>query len=449
MPTTNESQPAFRLLLTCDRPAFAAGHDTTLRVLARIQAPEAPVDASKRQPLHLALVLDRSGSMSGVPLQEAKRCARHMLDGLAPGDRAAIFAFDDEVLRVAPLTPASEKLTLASALAMIESGGSTNLHGGWRAGADELAAKAAADGIHRVILLSDGCANAGETDLETIAGQCKAFVKHGISTSTYGLGNDFKEGLMLAMASAGRGNAYYGQTAADLAEPFAAEFALLTSLCARGLFLKVHAPASVGVKLRNDYECVQGETMAWHLPDLAFASEAWALFELTFPLNAPGEDANPLPITISVQAATIDSTPLFLMGTVPDLSVIVRSQGETRAVDPLIAQRALELDAADALVAVRAAIETDDWKKAKRLVAAAAKRFARHPWASTIIATMQRLISERDKRLAVKEAAFSARRMQNRLASPHEPPSFCMAEEAHLPVFLQRKSEQGKGRRDH
>ena len=43
MPTTNESQPAFRLLLTCDRPAFAAGHDTTLRVLARIQAPEAPV----------------------------------------------------------------------------------------------------------------------------------------------------------------------------------------------------------------------------------------------------------------------------------------------------------------------------------------------------------------------------------------------------------------------
>ena len=134
MPTTNEPQPAFRLLLTCDRPAFAAGHDTTLRVLARIQAPEAPVDASKRQPLHLALVLDRSGSMSGVPLQEAKRCARHMLDGLAPGDRAAIFAFDDEVLRVAPLTPASEKLTLASALAMIESGGSTNLHGGWRAG---------------------------------------------------------------------------------------------------------------------------------------------------------------------------------------------------------------------------------------------------------------------------------------------------------------------------
>jgi hypothetical protein len=117
--------------------------------------------------------------------------------------------------------------------------------------------------------------------------------------------------------------------------------------------------------------------------------------------------------------------------------------------DPLVVQRALELDAADALVHVRAAIEADDWKQAQRLVAAAAKRFAPHPWAAAIIATMQRLIAERDKRLAAKEASFSARQMQNRLASPTEPPSFCMAEESALPVFLQRKSEQGRGRRNH
>jgi hypothetical protein len=152
---------------------------------------------------------------------------------------------------------------------------------------------------------------------------------------------------------------------------------------------------------------------------------------------------------VSVQAAAIDSTPLFLMGALPHLTVIDRAQWEAMPVDPLIAQRALELDAADALVTVRAAIEADDWKKAQRLVAAAASRFAQHPWAAAIIATMQRLISARDRRLATKEASFSAHRMQNRLASPHEPPSFCVAEEADLPVFLQRKGEQGKGRRNH
>jgi Ca-activated chloride channel family protein len=448
MPTSNDLQPAFKLLLTPDRPALAAGHPTTLRVLARIQAPERAADAPPRRPLHVALVLDRSGSMSGVPLEEAKRCARHMLYGLAAGDRAAIVAFDDEVTRVASLTSARDKLALASALAAIVSGGSTNLHGGWRAGADELAANLAGEDVHRVILLSDGCANAGETDLETIATQCKALAQRGVSTSTYGLGNDFNEALMLAMASAGRGNAYYGQTSADLAEPFAAEFALLTSLCARGLVLKVQAPAHVAVTLRNDYAPVDGDPLAWHLPDLAFASEAWALFELTVEASAlPDSGPVMLPVTVSVQASTVDSAPLFLMGSLPALALIDRAEWETLPAHPQVLRRALELDAADAVVAVRAAIDALDWKRAQQLVDAVTARFAQHEWAAAIIATMRRLVGERN-RFAAKEASFSVSRMRRRLASPSEP-AFCMEENAAVPAFLRRKAEQGKGRRDH
>jgi Ca-activated chloride channel family protein len=100
MSNTNNTQPALKLLLTPDRLALAARDPTILRVLARVQAPAAAVDALPRRPLHLALVLDRSGSMSGAPLQEAKRCARHIIDSLAPGDRAAIFALELDAVHV-------------------------------------------------------------------------------------------------------------------------------------------------------------------------------------------------------------------------------------------------------------------------------------------------------------------------------------------------------------
>ncbi len=447
MPNNNIAS-TFQLLLTPEKAALAGKQSTTLRVLVRIQAPSPPPGAAPRQPLHLALVLDRSGSMNGVPLEEAKRCARNIIDSLAPGDRAAVFAFDDEIVQVAPLTPAANKLALATALATIECGGSTNLHGGWRAGADELLAKLAGEDVHRVILLSDGCANAGEQDLEQITLQCKTAAQGGVSTSTYGLGESFNEALMLAMASAGRGNAYYGQTAADLAEPFAAEFALLTSLCARGLVLKVNAPAGIGVKLRNDFVPVEGEAMAWSLPDLAFASEAWAVLEFDVATIAAGYGCSVrLPITVSVQAATHDSAPLFLLAALPALPIMTADQIAAMPADELVARRTMELDAADALAAVQKAIAADDWPLAEQLVETAQGRFAQHEWASAILATMKRLVADRNARGAGKEAVYARRSMNSRLASLNEA-SFSAFDEQSIPAFLRRKPEQGKGQRD-
>ena len=448
MPNANTTSSHFQLLLTPEKAAVPDGQATTLRVLARMQAPDLPPGTVPRTPVHLALVLDRSGSMSGAPLEEAKRCARYIVDSLAPGDRAAVFTFDDEIECVAPLTPAADKLVLSAALAAVGSGGMTNLHGGWRAGADELAGKLAGEDVHRVILLSDGSANAGETDLEAIAGQCKSLAQRGVSTSTYGLGPEFNEALMLAMANAGRGNAYYGQNAADLAEPFAAEFALLTSLCARGLLLKVNAPANVAVTLRNDYEPVDGEPLTWKLPDLAFASEAWAVLEFQLPAADPTEGKSlSLPITVSVQAAALDSTPLFLMLALPPLPVVDPAAWKAMPTDELVSRRVIELDAGDALDTVRAAIEADNWERAQRLVDDAAIRFAQHDWAAAVLATMRRLISERDKRVSSKEAAFAKRSMSGRLASRDEI-RFCDGDMLSVPAFLRRKTEQGKGRRD-
>ncbi len=335
---------------------------------------------------------------------------------------------------------------LAAALDSIESGGTTNLHGGWEAGALELGRHDdGSDAMRRVILLSDGCANEGKTDLEEIALDCKNAAQRGISTSTYGLGHSFNEALMLAMAAAGQGNAYYGQTAADLAEPFAAEFALLASLCARGLVLKVKAPDGVAVKLRNSYDAVDGEPMAWKLPDLAFASEAWALLEFEIPaVAAVGGAPVAMPITVSVQAAMRDSAPLFLMAGLPPLPVVDAAQRRAMPADELVTSRMLELAAAETLQELRDAIDADNWERAQRLLDDAATRFQGHAWATAVLATMRRLVTGRDKSLAMKEASFSGLSMNRRLASRFEA-DFDATGEPPVPSFLRRKPEQGKG----
>jgi hypothetical protein len=91
------STPTFTVSIQPERSALLAGHPQTIHALVRIQAPAAPAANQQRQPLNLALVIDRSGSMSGTPLREARRCVQMILRSLQPTDSVAVVAFDDEV----------------------------------------------------------------------------------------------------------------------------------------------------------------------------------------------------------------------------------------------------------------------------------------------------------------------------------------------------------------
>lgn len=435
--------PRFRLLLVPERQALPAGTPSTLRMLVRVQAPERGAADAPRGPLAIALVLDRSGSMSGAPLAEARACARTIVDRLEPRDRVAVFAFDDEVECLAPPTAASERTRLHDAIDRIAEGGRTDLHGGWRTGADALAACLVDGGLHRVVLLSDGCANEGETDLEAIAAQCRDLARKGVSTSTYGLGRGFNEELMQAMARAGRGNAYYGQTAADLADPFAEEFDLLSSLCAREPVLKLTVPGALAVRMLNDYEPAGDTPNAWRLPDLAYGSEAWALVEIDVPAGAAGEAFEP-PVVVTVEAGARVGTPLYLIATLPALPRVDAAVHASLASDPLVARRLDEIAAAEALAQVRRALLDGDLARAKALLAGARARFVHSEWVGDVLSTMERTIDERESWLSAKEASFSALKMRRRLASLTEP-EFTALDPNDIPRFLRRKTQQGRG----
>lgn len=432
------------VLLTPRRAGLHTGRDHALDVLVRIQAPDAPEGhAARRPPQALALVIDRSGSMQGRPLAEARRCAEHVVGMLRPTDWVSLVQFDDVVRRLWPAVPIGDGIGLRAAIAGIEPGGRTDLHGGWLEGVRTLD-DVPGDGLKRVILLSDGQANAGQTDLATISAHGTEAVHHGITTSTYGLGDNFNENLMVAMARAGGGNHYYGATADDLMDPFQQELELLNHLCLRELRLSATVPEGVQVQMLNDLPAVGG---GWCLRDLAWCAEAWAVLRLTVPAGLLPAVGQWLPVLqVSVLGLSLDGDPVILERTSLALQVLSAADFAALADDDGVARRSVELAAADALARVREAARQRHWSEVDRLLDAAMRQFAGNDWVAAVLAAMRQLAEGRSQERMMKEALYTAAHLQTRLSARDEGIlSWADAESGERPAFLRRKRSQGTG----
>jgi Ca-activated chloride channel family protein len=443
---TNSNVP--QLIVTPLKPALILGMAQKLPVLVRVQAPDAPSSEKKvRKPYHLALVIDRSGSMSGAPIREAVRCARHIVDRLDPADQATLVVFDDRAKTLVGTQPVGDRKALHMALGLIHEGGSTNLHGGWQAGANGLLPGVADAALARVILLSDGNANAGEIkETEPIAALCREAAATGVTTSTYGLGRDFNEDLMVAMAQMGQGNHYYGDTAADLFEPFGEEFDLISNLHSRHVKLALGAPQGIKMTLMNDYpvEARDGFPLV-RLPDIPYGAEAWAIIELEIPAGLALESGNQL-LQAGVTASSPEGEPIAFPEASLTLKALSPAAWDAVLPDPLVAGRLAELAVAQLLVQARMAADAGDWEAIDRMLADARKRYAQFPWVVEVLDSAEEIAQMRDMARFSKESLYSSRKMSSRLSAKDEPMS--MSEESTRASYLRRKKSQGKAQFD-
>jgi Ca-activated chloride channel family protein len=220
-----------------DRPVVLAGKGGPVYILVRFAVPEeVGDDESERSDLNLALVLDRSGSMEARGKMEyLKRAAAMVVDKLKPRDRLAVVEYDDRITLLWPSAPVESPRMIKQLIAALTARGSTDLTGGMMRGVEVVGEHAGRDAIDRVLLLSDGLANAGITSPSEIRRLVRRAKKDGVQISTLGLGVDYNEDLMQDIAENAGGNYYFIEHPNQMAGIFQRELLALFHTVARNV----------------------------------------------------------------------------------------------------------------------------------------------------------------------------------------------------------------------
>ncbi|QSQ16685.1 vWA domain-containing protein [Myxococcus landrumensis] len=243
----------------------------TSEVFATVDLTGAEVPGAKRSPVNLALVIDRSGSMSGYKLAQAKQAARHLVGLLREEDRLAIVHYGSDVksLPAASVTPAQRERMLQYVDGIWDDGG-TNIGAGLSAGRFQLSTAQSEFKVNRLILMSDGQPTEGITDNDGLTRLVQELRASGVTVSSIGVGTDFNEDLMQGFAEYGGGAYGFLEDAGQLAALFQKDLQQASTSVARGVSLTFTLPPGTSLGEVLGYNARQsGNQVTVALPDFS------------------------------------------------------------------------------------------------------------------------------------------------------------------------------------
>ncbi|MFO7561359.1 MAG: VWA domain-containing protein [Enhygromyxa sp.] len=222
-----------------------------------------PIDPAQleRPPLNLAIAVDLSGSMKGEPIERVREGLLRMRSSLEPEDRITLVGFSDNAEVIVEHAP-GDSLELATAIAALEPNGQTNLYAGLRGAFELVDAHAQLGWQNRVLLVSDGLANAGITSGDKIEGLAAAWSELGYGLTTIGLGHSFDVELMRTLAEVGSGSFYYIEDYAAVEEVFEEEVQAFVFPLAQDVLIDTTVFA--GYDLRRVYGTKRAQTWGNH-----------------------------------------------------------------------------------------------------------------------------------------------------------------------------------------
>ncbi len=254
-----------------------------------------PEPSQTRTPVNVAFVIDRSGSMQGARIAQAREAAIMAINRLLPTDIASVVIFDNVVEVLVPAQPVSDPSHFTDLVRQVAVRGSTAIHAGVLQGAAEVAKFKEPRRLNRVVLLSDGAANIGPVRPEEFALLGRALLSQGISVSTIGLGLGYNEDLMLQLARASDGNHAFAREPTDLVQIFNKEFDDVLGSCAQTVSVDVELKQGVrAVRALSRDGLIEGQRAQFTLNQIYAATEHYVLLEVAIDSAAPGVDEQEL-----------------------------------------------------------------------------------------------------------------------------------------------------------
>lgn len=247
--------------------------------------------AGPRPPLDLALVIDRSGSMSGDKIRDVKTAALRLLDDLQPADTVTLISYSDDVQRHTTRLPVEGqgREILRNHLLGLESGGSTALGPALMQALDDLETGKADDArLTHAMLLSDGLANVGEQRPDVLGARAAQAFTKGISVSTLGVGLDYNEDLMTRLADQGGGRYHFIKDADAIAGILGDEMKGLVATVARSIELDIAPVAGAGVAKVFGYPTArEGDRVGVRIGSVGAGQTREVVLRLALPALAP------------------------------------------------------------------------------------------------------------------------------------------------------------------
>ncbi len=427
---------SIQLAIRTDRTLLRATARSTRYLHLTLSAPVAPprdvANAEPRPPLHVGLVLDRSGSMEGenkFPL--AGQAIEQSLHLLQPPDRFTLVVYDnvvDTIMSNALATPDAKRVAMQR-LREIEPRGGTDLYAGWMTAAAQMLQQLSRDAVNRVLLLTDGLANAGMTEPSGLVTAAEALRGRGIATTTFGVGDDFDERLLRDLAHHGGGHFYFVDAPVQIPEMVTSELGEALDVVRRDAALQIMLPPGAEAELLNRYRTTYARgdhQLRVELGDLTSGQDITLVVRLAFPTAREGT-------TTSVRVA-IAGTDALSTEAEGELSWTYADHAANDAQPRLVTvdREVAMLYAARARAEATEANRQGDYRTAKRVLEGTARRIRSYANGDHEIEAIWRALLAEVEMYAERAMSAKERKM-----------SFFAAE-----AQFSNRDTQGKARRD-